>query len=64
MNLEPMKNLLKLAGPLLLGAALIAGCDRKVPPPPAANPARSAGLTPAPAPWEPVDKQFTGCAGS
>lgn len=59
-----MKNLRKLVGPLLLGAALIAGCGRKVPPPPAAAPGPSAGLGPAPAPWEPVDKQFTGCAGS
>jgi len=61
-----MKTLPKLALSLLLGAALASACGRKDSPPPAADRARAPGLSaaPAPAPWEPVDKQFTGCAGS
>ena len=61
-----MKTLPKLARPLLFGAVLWTTCARHNPPPPAAGSARAPGLatTTAPAPWEPVDKQFTGCAGS
>lgn len=61
-----MKTLLKLVGPLLFGAVMVAACARKNPPPPATDGARAPSLAtaPAPAPWEPVDKQFTGCAGS
>lgn len=53
----------KLVGSLGLAAAMLAGCARKAPSSPAA--ARSPGPAQvALAAWEPVDKQFTGCAGS
>ncbi len=60
-----MKTQPKLARPLLFGAVLLTACARHDPPAPAGS-ARAPGLatTTAPAPWEPVDKQFTGCAGS
>jgi hypothetical protein len=61
-----MNTARKLVGSLVLAAAVCAGCARHDHAPSAA----ARGLTPeptpstAPAPWEPVDKQFTGCAGS
>lgn len=61
-----MNKTCKLVGSLGLAAAVLGGCARKAPPAPAA--ARGPGAAPAAqvalAAWEPVDKQFTGCAGS